>query len=118
MFGTNPFTIGVPTDEAFDFNFDCATSITQNGKVEYYERIGEEVHPGTIIANDGSAAVVVEVQESGYTLSFSVSNSDAMKVKVGDTATVSDTYWGQKIGAVLKTIVPDAGGQTDLHGRY
>jgi len=55
MFGTNPFTIGVPTDEEFDFNFDCATSITQNGKVEYYERIGEDVHPGTIIANDGSA---------------------------------------------------------------
>ncbi len=55
MFGTNPFTIGVPTDEAFDFNFDCATSITQNGKVEYYERIGENVHPGTIIADDGSA---------------------------------------------------------------
>lgn len=53
MFGTNPFTIGVPTDEAFDFNFDCATSITQNGKVEYYERIGEEVHPGTIISIDG-----------------------------------------------------------------
>ncbi len=55
MFGTNPFTIGVPTDEAFDFNFDCATSITQNGKVEYYERIGEDVHSGTIIADDGSA---------------------------------------------------------------
>ena len=53
MFGTNPFTIGVPTDEEFDFNFDCATSITQNGKVEYYDRIGEEVHPGTIIGLDG-----------------------------------------------------------------
>lgn len=55
MFGTNPFTIGVPTDEAFDFNFDCATSITQNGKIEYYERIGEDVHPGTIIGSDGEA---------------------------------------------------------------
>ncbi len=55
MFGTNPFTIGVPTDEAFDFNFDCATSITQNGKIEYYERIGEDVHPGTIVAEDGTA---------------------------------------------------------------
>ena len=54
MFGTNPFTIGVPTDEDFDFNFDCATSITQNGKVEYYERIGEDVHPGTIIDIDGN----------------------------------------------------------------
>ena len=53
MFGTNPFTIGIPSDEAFDFIFDCATSITQNGKVEYYERIGEDVHPGTIIDSDG-----------------------------------------------------------------
>ncbi len=53
MFGTNPYTIGVPTDEDFDFNFDCATSITQNGKVEYYERIGEDIHPGTVIDIDG-----------------------------------------------------------------
>ena len=53
MFGTNPLTLGVPTDEAFDFNFDCATSITQNGKVEYFARIGEDVKPGTIIGDDG-----------------------------------------------------------------
>ena len=54
MFGTNPLTIGIPTDEEFDFNLDCATSITQNGKVEYYERIGEDVHPGTIVDLDGN----------------------------------------------------------------
>lgn len=53
MFGTNPLTIGIPTDEEFDFLIDCASSITQNGKVEYYERIGEDVHPGTIIGLDG-----------------------------------------------------------------
>ena len=54
MFGTNPLTIGIPTDEDFDFNIDCASSITQNGKVEYYERIGEEIHPGTVIDIDGN----------------------------------------------------------------
>jgi len=54
MFGTNPLTIGIPTDEDFDFLIDCATSITQNGKVEYYERIGEPVHPGTIIDLEGN----------------------------------------------------------------
>ncbi len=53
MFGTNPLTIGIPTDEEFDFVFDCATSITQNGKIEYYERIKEDVHPGTIVDLDG-----------------------------------------------------------------
>ena len=55
MFGTNPLTIGIPTDEDFDFIIDCATSITQNGKIEYYARIGEDVHPGTIIDIDGNA---------------------------------------------------------------
>ena len=53
MFGTNPLTIGIPTDEEFDFVIDCASSITQNGKIEYYERINEDVHPGTIIGLDG-----------------------------------------------------------------
>ncbi|MGN1443026.1 MAG: Ldh family oxidoreductase, partial [Acutalibacteraceae bacterium] len=53
MFGTNPLTIGIPTDEEFDFLIDCATSITQNGKIEYYARIGEDVHPGTVIGLDG-----------------------------------------------------------------
>ncbi len=53
MFGTNPLTVGIPTDEDFDFLIDCATSITQNGKIEYYARIGEDVHPGTIIDIDG-----------------------------------------------------------------
>ena len=55
MFGTKPLTIGIPTDEDFDFLIDCASSITQNGKVEYYERIGEHVHPGTIICQDGQS---------------------------------------------------------------
>ncbi|MCM1285762.1 MAG: Ldh family oxidoreductase [Acetobacter sp.] len=55
MFGTNPLTVGIPSDDKFDFVIDCATSITQNGKIEYYERIGENVHPGTIIGTDGES---------------------------------------------------------------
>lgn len=54
-FGTNPLTLGVPTDEDFDFNFDCATSITQNGKLEYYDRIGHPVMPGTVVGPDGNS---------------------------------------------------------------
>ena len=55
MFGTNPLTVGIPTDEEFDFNIDCATSITQNGKLEYYDRIGKYVHHGTVIDADGNS---------------------------------------------------------------
>ena len=55
MFGTNPLTIGIPTDEEFNFLIDCASSITQNGKIEYYARINEDVHPGTVIGQNGEA---------------------------------------------------------------
>ena len=54
MMGTNPLTFAMPTDEAFPFMFDCATSIIQNGKIEYYARIGHETPAGTVIARDGS----------------------------------------------------------------
>ena len=54
MFGTNPLTVGIPTDEDFNFLLDCATSIIQNGRVEYYARIGKEIPEGTLIARDGS----------------------------------------------------------------
>ena len=39
MLGTNPLTVGFPTDEEFPFMLDCATSITQRGKIEYLSLI-------------------------------------------------------------------------------
>ncbi len=54
MLGTNPLTFGMPTDEEFPFMLDCATSIIQNGRIEYYAREGKETPAGTVIARDGS----------------------------------------------------------------
>ncbi len=54
MLGTNPLTVGLPTDEEFPFLLDCATSITQRGKIEYYARIGKETPAGMVIGTDGS----------------------------------------------------------------
>ena len=51
--GTNPLTFTMPTDEAFPFNFDCATSIVQNGKIEYYERSGKPTPAGLVVTKDG-----------------------------------------------------------------
>ena len=53
MMGTNPLTFTMPTDEDFPFNFDCATSIVQNGKIEYYERSGKETPAGLVVTKDG-----------------------------------------------------------------
>lgn len=78
-------------------------------------------HSGTVtevgfrageIAVDGSTAVVVEVIESGYTVSFSVTTAEANRLNIGDSATVTGGYWGQTLGAVLSKITPDAGGKT------
>lgn len=55
MLGTNPLTIGLPTDEEFPFLLDCATSITQRGKIEYYAKSGLDTPEGMVIAGDGSA---------------------------------------------------------------
>lgn len=53
MLGTNPLTFGIPTDEEFPFVLDCATSITQRGKIEYFARIGKDTPEGMVIGRDG-----------------------------------------------------------------
>lgn len=55
MLGTNPITFGMPTDEAFPFVLDCATSVTQRGKIEVYARTGREMPEGWVIDVDGNA---------------------------------------------------------------
>ena len=55
MLGTNPLTFAFPTDEEFPFVLDCATSITQRGKIEYYARMGKETPAGMVIGRDGQA---------------------------------------------------------------
>ena len=57
MFGTNPLTLGVPTDEDFDFNFDGATSTYQNGKLEYYARLDKDAPAGALVNLEGNAYV-------------------------------------------------------------
>jgi L-2-hydroxycarboxylate dehydrogenase (NAD+) len=55
MLGTNPMTFGIPSDESFPFLLDCATSITQRGKVELYAREGKELQKGWVIDENGDS---------------------------------------------------------------
>lgn len=54
MLGTNPLTFGLPTDEDFPFVLDCATSVSQRGKIEVYDREGKDVPPGWVIDREGN----------------------------------------------------------------
>ncbi len=53
MLGTNPLTFGIPTDEEFPFVLDCATSVTQRGKIELYAREGKDCPEGWVIDENG-----------------------------------------------------------------
>jgi LDH2 family malate/lactate/ureidoglycolate dehydrogenase len=55
MLGTNPMTFGIPSDESFPFLLDCATSITQRGKVELYAREGKDLPKGWVIDKNGES---------------------------------------------------------------
>jgi len=55
MMGTNPLTFSLPTDEEFPFCLDCATSIVQRGRIEYYAREGRPTPAGTVISENGEA---------------------------------------------------------------
>lgn len=55
----------------------------------------------------GDLLCSIEVPDMGYTLSFSVTSDQAKRLKVGDTATVSNYYWGSQIVATLTTIKID-----------
>ena len=55
ILGTNPMTFGIPSDEAFPFLLDCATSIIQRGKVELYAREGKVLQKGWVIDEKGES---------------------------------------------------------------
>ena len=61
MMGTNPLVFGLPTDEEFPFCIDCATSMLQRGKIEFYARQGKPTPAGAAISHDGT--VLTDSQE-------------------------------------------------------
>lgn len=64
---------------------------------------GKETTPEAAMAS-------IDVVDRGYTIRISVTNEQARNVKVGDTAEVTNYYWGSDITATLEQIVPDPAG--------
>jgi LDH2 family malate/lactate/ureidoglycolate dehydrogenase len=67
MLGTNPLTVGMPTDEDFPFVLDCATSVSQRGKIEHYERIGKTMPEGWVIDSNGNSETDPSAALAGLT---------------------------------------------------
>ena len=55
----------------------------------------------------GDVLCSIEVPDMGHTLSFSVTNEQARRLRPGDVGSVSNFYWGNQIIATLTTIQVD-----------
>ena len=58
-------------------------------------------------AQKGEILCRIQVPDMGYTLSFSATNEQARRLRTGDSATVSNYYWGSEIVATLSSIQID-----------
>jgi L-2-hydroxycarboxylate dehydrogenase (NAD+) len=56
MLGTNPIAVAAPTDEAFPYMFDAATSIAPRGKIEIAARANKPIPEGWVVNQDGVSA--------------------------------------------------------------
>ena len=106
MMGTNPLTFALPTDEEFPFCIDCATSIVQRGKIEYYAREGKDTPAGMVVAQDGGA-----MTDSGEILKALVEGTAAL-APLGGIGEELGGYKGYGYAAVVEILSAAlAGGQ-------
>ena len=107
MMGTNPLTFALPTDEEFPFCIDCATSIVQRGKIEYWARSGKPTPAGMVVAADGS-----EVTDSDEILKMLVDGTAALAPLGGGPGDEMCGYKGYGYAAVVEILSAAlAGGQ-------
>ncbi|MCR5134230.1 MAG: Ldh family oxidoreductase [Clostridiales bacterium] len=98
MMGTNPMTFTIPTDEDFPFNFDCATSIVQNGKIEYYERMGKETPAGLVVTKDGGT-----MTDSGQILK-DMRKGDCALLSIGGLGEATGGYKGYGFTTIVEIL--------------
>ena len=99
MMGTNPLTFALPTDEDFPFCIDCATSIVQRGKIEYYAREGKPTPAGMVVAHDGS-----QLTDSQEILQMLVDGTAALAPLGGGPGDEMCGYKGYGYAAVVEIL--------------
>ncbi len=99
MMGTNPLTFSLPTDEEFPFCIDCATSIVQRGKIEFYARSGKDTPAGMVVAHDGST-----VTDSNEILKMLVEGTAALAPLGGGPGDEMCGYKGYGYAAVVEIL--------------
>ena len=98
MLGTNPLTFSMPTDEPFPFTLDCATSVIQNGKIEYYARINHDTPKGLVISREGE-----EITDSAEILK-KIRSQQAALAPLGGFGETTGGYKGYGYSTVVEIL--------------
>jgi len=114
MLGTNPMTWGFPTDEDFPFVLDCATSVTQRGKLEVYGREGKQLPEGWVIGEDGNYRTdTIQVLED-------LTKGKAALTPLGGLGELTGGYKGYGyafVVEILSAALSDANNLKELNGK-
>lgn len=98
MLGTNPLTFVMPSDEDFPFFLDCATSVSQRGKFEFYAKNDKPLPPGWVVSRDG------EVKTDAKQVLIDLLNGDAALAPLGGIGEETAGYKGYGYATVVEIL--------------
>ncbi|HHT42292.1 MAG TPA: Ldh family oxidoreductase [Firmicutes bacterium] len=109
MLGTNPLTFTMPSDEEFPFFLDCATSMSQRGKIEVYGRLEKDIPEGWVIGNDG------KVRTDTLNILKDLSSGEAALTPVGGIEEATGSHKGYGYATVVEILSAALQGGAFLH---
>lgn len=113
MLGTNPICFGAPSNLEYPFLFDGATSISQRGKIEVYDREGKETPLGWAIDREGKPFT-----DTKQLLKDLISKQAAM-LPIGGADEETGSHKGYSLGLmveILSAALQNGSYLQDLHG--
>lgn len=109
MLGTNPMTFSLPTDEEFPFFLDCATSMSQRGKIEVHGRLDKDVPEGWVVGNDG------KTRTDTHAILKDLTTGEAALTPLGGISELTGSHKGYGYATVVEILSAALQGGVFLH---
>jgi len=110
MLGTNPIAFAAPSDMAFPFCFDSATTIAQRGKIEVAARAEKPVPAGWVIDDQGRDMTDPDAILEGLT------NETASMLPLGGAGEAMAGYKGYGLAVMVEIVSAALSGGPFMHG--
>jgi len=110
MLGTNPIAFAAPSDMAFPFCFDSATTIAQRGKIEVAARAEKPVPAGWVIDDQGRDMTDPDAILEGLT------NETASMLPLGGAGEAMAGYKGYGLAVMVEILSAALSGGPFMHG--